>query len=327
MGGTFFDTFSVEERQFFWERTETLVRALEEWAREYVCMRPVRVPLLALLTAMTSPCVPVPDAIGGAKIALWIFGIDDMADEREVSLERFRETGEQWCQSARDGTDSDDEGDELTAMLLEIRKDISGFRLFEPLFERWAFGVCRVVEAMVQEYRYALLFNAEGAQALPSLGEYLNEGLYSLGPPLWSTVLWITQDDPSVLEQIELIDAATRHASRATRLYNDLRTFDKETAEGNVNSVMIAYYKVLADQEVAVERGWAEAKRYILQLADFFGRECYTLLEQIHTESGQVEETLFRLVAFHSYFYIRREDDYHITSLADIRTLLVTGSD
>ena len=322
MGGTLFDTFSAKEKQFFWERTQILAQALEEWMRGYSCMRPVRIPLLALLTAMTSPHVPAPDVIGGEKMALWIFGIDDLADERRVSLADFLEKGERWCQSARDGKDSGGENDELTTMILEIRQDIERFRLSEPLLDRWVSGVSRVVEAMAQEYRYALLFNTEGDQALPSLGEYLNEGLYSLGLPLWSTVIWITQDDPSILAQIELIDVATRHASRATRLYNDLRTFDKEMAEGNVNSVMIAYYKVLADHEVPPESGLAEAKRYILQLADFFGRECYTLLKQIHTESGQVEETLSRLVAFHSYFYGRSEHDYHITSLSNIQTLL-----
>ncbi len=327
MGGTFFDTFSAKEKYFFGERTKALTQVLEEWARGYSCTRPARVSLMSLLTAMTSPRLTVPDSLAGVKISFWIFAVDDLADEQKISLANLLTIAEQGYLSAKNGTGSNDESDELTAMLLEIRKDLSRFRLFEPLLEYWASNVRRLVEAMAQEYRYSLLFNTEGAQALPTLDECLGEGLYSIGARLWASVVWITQDDPSVLDQIELIDTATRHASRAIRLYNDFRTLDKEIAEGNINSVIVAYYKIMGSHEVTMEKGLAEARRYILQLADFFGQECYNTLEQIHTESRQVEETLSRLVAFHSYFYGHGKHDYGITSLADILTLLSAKSE
>lgn len=321
MGGTFFDTFSAKEKQFFWQRTKILSRALEEWARGYSCLRPVRAPSVALLTAMISQHGDVLDAIGGGKIAFWIFAVDDLADERKISLADFLKKGKQWYLCARDGTGNNDESDELTAMLLEIRKDLSRFCLFEPLLDHWASCIPPLIETMAQEYQYGLLFNTEGTQALPSLDEYLSGGLHSIGMPLWASGVWITQSDLSILEHLELIDAATRHAGRAIRLYNDLQTLDREMREGNVNSVMIAYYKTLANQEISVENGFTEAKRYILQLADFFGHECRSIAKQIHTESGQVEKTLARTVAFNASFY-GHGHDFHITSLDDVHTLL-----
>ncbi len=269
MSSTFFDRFSETEKHFLGKRTKTLTGVLEEWSRGYPCMRPARASSMALLTAITSPRLTVSDSLAGMKIALWVFGVDDLADERRVSLTDLLKMAERAYLSAKNGTNGHDKNDELLTMLLEIRNDLSRFRLFEPLREYWAFSVRRLIEAMAQEYRYALSFNAEGAQTLPTLDEYLIEGLYSLGAPLWATSIWITQDDPSVLEQIELIDSATRHASRAIRLYNDFRTLDKELAEGNVNSIIIAYYKVLVSHEINIEDGLAAAKRCILGLADF----------------------------------------------------------
>ncbi len=81
-----------------------------------------------------------------------------------------------------------------------------------------------------------------------------------------------------------------------------------------------AYYEMLTNQESTVERELVKARRYISQLVDFFGQECYSMIEQIQTE--KVKELLFCVVVFHSYFYGHSKHDYYITSLTSIQASL-----
>lgn len=322
MASNFLDTLSAEEKQRIRDRTDTLIELLEKWARQYPLMRTIRIPTVALVTATVLPRLSISDALTVAQVTLWIFEVDDKADKRIFTLEEMRRRAEQWCSIANRGPSNKvDDSDELTAILLEIRKELSKSHLFEPLREYWANSVRCLIETMTQEYQYGLQYNAHGACALPSLHKYLHDD--SLGMYLWQSAVLILLRDSSVIEHFGPISKVIKYAGVAIRLYNDVRTCDKEIREGGINSILIMYHTMLGrNLSIAKENVLTKAKQYVLQLADSYAQRCYDLVGQLQTDSGQFEETTYRLVAFHAYFYGHSEHDYHTTSLAEAYEML-----
>jgi hypothetical protein len=328
--GDFFDTLSVQDKQLIAETTDTLVEMLREWTAQYPIIRPSRIPTAALSTALVLatavPRIPCVNCLTLPKLALWTFGVDDVTDERVVPLAEAQRKAEEWCLIASHGSSNPikneiDDNDELTAILLEVRNELSEFRLFEPLHEHWAYGLRILLEGILQEYRYGLDYSARRAQALPSLEEYLSYSLGSIGVILWSLTVFIILSDPATMENFESISKVLWNASVAIRLYNDLQTYDKEVEEDNINSVVITHFGMLnKNPSASAESLLCEAKQRVLQLANSYAQRSFSLTRQIQTDSGQIEKILHNTVAFHIDFY--DELDYHTASLVEIDEML-----
>jgi hypothetical protein len=327
MGRDFFDTLSAQEKQRIRDRSGSLVDCLEQWARQYTSLRASRIPTAALATAVVVPRMSPSDSLSMARMILWIFGVDDRVDGHKMTPAEMRRAAMQWYLIANDGPGNGlNNDDELTRILIEMRRDLSSAHLFDPLREYWASRLRLLVLTMAREYQYGTQYNTYGPRALPSFDEYLRGGTHSIGLPFWQATALILLRDSSVLEHFEPIDEAITHAGAAARLYNDVRTLDKEIQEGGMNSVLIVYQAMLqGDLDSTGEGSLDEAKQYVLQQADSYAEKCYDLLGWIDTDSGQVEETIFRLIAFHAYYY-GREYDYHITSLAEAYAMIGTDT-
>lgn len=322
MAESFFDTLSVEEKQQLKDRMVALTDLMTEWVRAYPLVRAVRIPPVALLMAAITPRLSLPTSLLIAKIVFWIFELDDLADERAITLPELQQKIEVWYRLARDGSPDEKNNDELAAMLLEIRESLSGYPLFEPLREVWATQVRLLAEAGAQEYQYGLQYSVD-PHRLPSLDEYLRSGVYSLGFPLWALTTVIVVSDASALDCLEAIQAAVRCGSAAIRLYNDYQTLDKELQEGTINSAIILEHALRGgDSDTDAVQALVRARQRVLQLADAYAQQCGSLVRQIQTDSGQIEETISYTVAFSAQFY--REYDYHTSSAADT-TAMVDG--
>jgi hypothetical protein len=313
---SFINTLSAEEKHYIKDRTNALMEMLRQWARQHHLIRAIRIPAAALVAATALPRIPLADSLLVAQMMLWIFAVDDIADEHIVTLADMRRKTEQWCLIAYHGVDNQD--DDLTTILLEMRKKLSKSHLFEPLREYWASRLRLLGETMIQEYQDGLQYDATyGMNSLPSLDKYLHNGIHSIGLPFWKSTVLILLQDNSVIQQFEPINQAIEYAGAAVRLYNDVRSLDKEIHEGNINSIIIKYHMILERiPSVSREEALAEARQHILQLADSYAQRCYGQVRQIETSSGQFEEATNRIVAFHAYFYGRSEYDYHTTSQA-----------
>jgi hypothetical protein len=330
VNGDFFDTLSAQDKQLVAETTDTLVEMLRGWTAQYPGIRPSRIPTVALSTALVLatavPRIPCVNCLTLPKLALWTFGVDDVTDERLLPLAKAQRKAEEWCLIASHGSsdpikDETDENDELTAILLEVRDELSEFRLFEPLHKHWAYGMRILLEGILQEYRHGLDYSARGARALPSLEEYLRYSLGSIGVILWSLTVFIILSDPATMENFESISQVLWNASVAIRLYNDLQTYDKEVEEDNVNSVVITHFELLnRNPSASAESLLDEAKRHVRQLANSYVQRSFNLTRQIRTDGGQVERILHDTVAFHVDFY--DELDYHTASLVEIDEML-----
>lgn len=324
----FFQGLSLREKLQARSTADVLVALLTRWGTHYPFVRPVRIPSVALLTATVAPHIPPADAMPSAQLSFWIFGVDDIADERTISPVELEKRAAYWYKIAR-GQDTDpvDKADGLAEMLIEIRTALSQLPLFQVLQPYWAAEVQGLVDAMIQEYHYGLDYTTRGEAALPDLDEYLGWGLHSIGVPLWSWAVWLGNRDPSIADYLEPIIQATEYCSAAVRLYNDLRSFEKEVQEQNVNAVLIACRQIRAGLPASsAPEALAHARSRILALADEYGARCREAVARIHTTTGQVEETLIRTVDFHAYFYARSQHDYNVTSLSDIYQLLSNHS-
>ena len=329
MAGSFFDTLSAKVKQRLTETTEALVEMLTEWTPQYSVIRPTRIPMAALSTALAfataAPRLPPANYLPLSKMTLWIFGVDDVTDERLVTLADIQCKAQKWYSIAKHGLSSREaiaDGDELTAILVEIRQELSKSPLFEPLRKQWASSLRDVLEGILREYQYGLDYTADRASVLPSLDEYVHYGRCSIGVPLWGLTVLIILGDPSARENFKSASEAIRYAGAAIRLYNDLKSFDREIQEGNINSIVIIDAGLRAQKDRrATEAGvLSEAKQYVLRLADSYAQKCYNLTGRLQAGSRQFQEAVARTVAFHAYFY--HEHDYHSTSLTEINALL-----
>jgi hypothetical protein len=304
MTKNFFNTLSATGIRKIEERKDALTSLMEGWTLRYSFIRPVRISQTALVIATVMPQLAQSCSTLMTKLTLWVFGVDDMIDEGAFSLAELQERIiEQWYLIANGSSHNGIvDSDELATMLSEIRKDLSEYRLFEPLCEHWSANVRFLVEAMAKEYQYGLQYNTSGACALPSLDRYLQHGIYSSGVPLLASTLSIILNDPSVGQCIDSINEPIECASAAMRLYNDVQTFEKETQESKINSVLIVYHAMLDENPGATEQSVSRAKHYVSQMASSYAQRCYNLTRKIGTESRQFEEIIHRLVAFHASY-------------------------
>ena len=323
MTGSFFTTLNHDEKQRVTETTDALAKMLKDWVPHYPILRPTRIPMAALSTALAFasavPCLPAAEYLSLSKMTLWIFGVDDITDERLVGLSDIQRQADEWYSIARDGTlNKAVDGDGLTMILEEMRAELAQSHLFEPLHEQWAASLRDVLEGIIQEYRYGQAYTAYGPQTFPTFDEYVHYGRCSIGVPLWGLTVLIILGDPAAKENFESASEAIRYAGAAIRLYNDLKSYDKEVLEGNINSVTIIEDQLRAkkDPQSTAASLLAEAKQAVLQLADSYAQQCYDLTEQVQAGSRQFQEAIARTVSFHAYFY--QAHDYHLTSLADV---------
>ena len=326
MSHRFFRTLNDRERDGINDRAQTLAQMLLQWAAGYSVTRHRRVPSVALLTAACVPRIPPHDALPTMKLSFWEFGIDDIADERQVSQSELESLARHFGSLAGGHPPTPQANrDELSAMLHEVRGDLARYPLFASLGEAWAQEVERFVMAMAFEYRYGSSFRKAGPETLPSLEEYLSWTLYSIGIPLWALAIWIAADDASILKCLEPVWEATRHASIAVRLLNDLRTYRKEIEEQSVNAVLIAGHADATGNAGPIpgEQALAGAVERLKQLVDTHCQLCLDAAGRVRTDSGMVEETLARTALFHADFYGGGED-YNTTSLSQVGQLLTS---
>jgi hypothetical protein len=309
-----------DEQERIRQRATSLSGRLEEWAQRYDVLRTSRIPMAALTTATVLPHASLADATTAAQMILWIFGMDDQFDERLIPLKEIPSTIDCWCAIA--GGDPAAARDLLGEILVELQGRLAQSDAFELFREYWISHLRRLGETMAQEYEYGLAYRARGSESLPALDEYVRSGMYSIGLPFWMSAALILLRDPAVPAHFELVDQAIMHAGVAIRLYNDLRTFEKEVCEGGVNSIMIVCCDLRSRYpDVPEAKALSEARQHVLTLADTDAQHCYELVAQLGAGS-QFQETLRRLVALHAHFYARTMHDYHTTSQAEAYAVL-----
>ena len=144
--------------------------------------------------------------------------------------------------------------------LCEVRDDLASYPLFDSLGNEWANALCGTLDGMLREYRWSLAYGRgrDPRAPLPSYAEYVRVGRYSIGGPphMWAAL--ITTDDASTPAHMEHLRAMEQLASTCIRLANDLQSYAKEVAEGQINALVILS-RALRDQGVSEEDALQQA--------------------------------------------------------------------
>jgi hypothetical protein len=283
--------------------TEHVSRTLHQWVARYPLIRDVRVAPLALsVVAGGFPFATVEALISTARLSLWVFTVDDLFDEGHVPQGELIERAERYRALIHREIPCPP-NDSLAAALCDIRDDLARYPLFNSLGTEWASALCATIDGMLAEYRWSLV----GAR-LPTYAEYVINGRYSIGGPPHMWAATITADDASTPAHLDHLRAMEQLASTSIRLANDLQSFEKEVAEGQINSLIILS-RLLHAQGLSAQDAFRQAAaRVQADMLAGLGRLA-ALRTSAVTATGHPEAAMDNIARFVCDFYTHH--DYH----------------
>jgi plasmid stability protein len=234
---------------------------------------------VALANANAAPWCTREQLTVANRSALWMCAADwqidylsRSADEADAIVAR--------CLAVADGREPAAD-DALGWFLAEIRD-----RLGPGLATHgraWRAELRLVLAAMARERRWAI-DHAAGAPP-PSIGHYLDNA-DSFASSFVNVSHWIALDDPRTLAHLPDLTVAGRIGQRILRLVNDLATYDRDLASGDMNVLRLG-----VDE--------ADVRRRIADDVE----ECLRRLEPLAARCPREAEYLARQVGFSSGFY------------------------
>jgi hypothetical protein len=298
----------AEQARIF-DLSEQTAQTLHLWAERYPLIRKVRIAPLSLSVAAAAPFASPEALVSTARLNLWIFSLDDLFDEGNVTQVELLNLADRYRATASTRIafpDSDSRG----MALVEVRDDLATYPLFELLGTEWADALSGTIDGMLSEYRWSLEYGRghDPRAKLPSYAEYVSIGRYSVGGPphIWAAV--ITADDASTPMHMDHLREMEKLASTCIRLANDLRSYEKEVAEGQINGLVILS-RGLRDQGVSEENALAQAAQQVqADVLDGLQRLAELRAAAV-TETGRPEDVIDSIARFVCEFYTHH--DYH----------------
>lgn len=158
--------------------------------------------------------------------------------------------------------------------------------------------------AMVRERAWAA-----GRAPWPEYADYLANGLLTiLYPTWWAAALAIRGPIPAEAAHWASIEPATHLGAACMRLANDIRTFEREKAEGKPNSISI------------LENAGTETARAVTRVSAHIGEldaEFRAALAELPAELAEIAEGQRRSVSFNGRWYLARDTHaYTVQELA-----------
>jgi hypothetical protein len=303
------------------EKAQGLTSLLSIWASQFPIIRDRRAAPVAALVSTVLPDLPPHLALLVGKIILFIFAVDDVADERLLSYSEFVEAGKAWEAIARYGTAPQPVEKEanLSVVIWEIRQELLQIPLFSGLHDLWADRLRSLCDAMAKEYQYGLRYSASGKELLPEWEAYVQGGIHSVGFPFWGTSVLILLNEPELRDRLDLINEIMLQTGGAIRLYNDFRTNEKEVQEGNINGITIVEAVLRKKPGLSPLNRFVQAQDTVLSLAVMYDKKSRELVGGLHSGTGRLEKMIRRILDFHAYFYGSRlhSRDYHTISTSE----------
>ncbi|MFC6879821.1 MULTISPECIES: terpene synthase family protein [Actinomadura] len=192
------------------------------------------------------------------RTSLWIFALDwqidylatERADVDAVVAE---------CLAAGRGEPPD--GDvPLARFLTDIRERLATSPSFGAFEEVWTDELRRMLAAMAREWDWQAARTAEGKAAAgggtrpgavppgPSLDDYLANA-DNFGSTFVNAGHWIFNSEPGALARLDALLEASRDVQQVLRLLNDLATYRRDVAWGDLNALLLG-----ADRETVTAR-------------------------------------------------------------------------
>ncbi|MFY0521658.1 terpene synthase family protein [Archangium gephyra] len=283
-------------------------------------MRNARAKQLCLTLAAAAPFLDVSRLMPATCMGTWFFVVDELTDEHGLT------SSAQWGKlvglhalfspGRQDAIDT--QGDERLAPLLEALSDLRGLLRQYPIFETLSPELARALEEGLSGMRAEALWSAGSSDAsrpsFPSLEEYLEKGALQTTGVIPVCLCMISAiDDPSIRSHLPRLLEMAHQVAICVRLANDLRTYEKELAQGKLNALGIVQQVLLKDGKAPdAAAALALAREAVQDKLSLTVKRCMELGGPESREKTQTmlpERFMINLVAFVCDFYTHH--DYH----------------
>lgn len=313
----FLESLPAEAQQHIFTLAGALSDSLREWVDgQGQLMRAVRVPPLCLTMAATASFLGVRELLPAARLSMWLFAVDDLCDEGagdgRARLDEQLCRRLDRCVALLGETGGAIPEDPLARAMRDIREELLGFESFTVLRPAMMEELRALLRGMLREEQWSAAYRASSGALFPSSSDYLeNAGVYSIGVlPVYQCLL-VTMGDASIAPHLPRLMELGREAALSIRLANDLRSYERELAEGKLNSLGILQRELETrkglEAAAALEAARAEVKA---RMADALARSV-KLGRGARTDSSHPERYVTDLISFVGDFYAHH--DYHHT--------------
>lgn len=238
MNSLFWDLPSRSERPAILRKNAAIMAYLgRSCALPAVLVRPARFTAISFILAGAGPSMSDEDLAVLADVVLFIFAVDDLVDESDLSIEDVSFRLGQYAACAAGEEPPEVAMDPIASLLRSISSRLRRGPLAASLWSQWTSRVRDMLAAMVEERRLSAAL-AAGAEP-PGLASYLEIARDTVGIAVVVMAAWLLLGEPAMADGWLDLHEAERHLSLAARLANDLRTHEREREEGAVNAVVI----------------------------------------------------------------------------------------
>ncbi|HEU5157120.1 MAG TPA: terpene synthase family protein [Streptosporangiaceae bacterium] len=227
-------------------------REMRAWAARYPALLdaeafdPALFGTLAAAAAFSGPGLTAADLRVANHLCLWCFAVDWRIDYVATSEHEVADIVRR-CAAVADGG-APDPGDDLTRALADFRDELAAAPAFARLSAFWRDELGLMLEAMAREWSWKAARDA-GAIDRPTFEEYLANA-HNLGFSVVFAAHWIATG-PGEEGADDLVRAASHEVQRVIRLLNDLGTYERDLAWGDLNALMLDVARDGVDRRLA----------------------------------------------------------------------------
>jgi hypothetical protein len=191
---------------------------------------------VALANAFGSPGATADGIRIAARMALWAFALDWLVDYTATSRTEI-EAIVAGCEAVGDGAPPDPDVP-LQGLLASLRDDLAGRPGWAGLSPVWREHLRMYLHANALEWDWKTAHTAGDRTALPTFEEYLANA-DNFGSSLVNVSHWIWGGAVATEAELGELAAVSAEVQRTLRLLNDLATYERDVAWGDLNSLML----------------------------------------------------------------------------------------
>jgi hypothetical protein len=236
---------------------------------------------VALANAFGSPDATAARIRIAARTALWAFAADWLMDYVATSRDEI-DAVVRGCAAVGDGAAPDRDAP-IQALLASLRDELAARPGWTGQYPVWRDHLQRYLLANAREWDWKVARAAGDTAALPALEDYLANA-DNFGSSLVNVSHWIYNGAAETAGELELLAAASAEVQRTLRLLNDLATYERDLAWGDLNSLMLGVTPDDVNRRIGELVDGCE--RMIEPLAADFPEEAGYLRRQIGHSAG-----------------------------------------
>ncbi len=285
-------------------RVKELVPSLMAWRERFPAVMASRLKPATLGSVAGHPEVTVEQHLLISKAGLLVFAVDDIADGEIGSLEdaEMHRVFERYVETVRAPDSREwtgtDEASLVGGAIQDVARQLHAAPGAGRFLALWQEHFRRMCSGHLTELHDKRRYQREGA--LPSLEHYLDVSRWTCGAPMYHCAALVVLGPELAADPLQepLIERALSDLALVSRWMNDVRSLERERAEGKVNSLTLLCAAGLSEAQAereAVER----AGKHLEALTELAGKLPAPLLPW--------GRTLVTTGHFSRMFYMQRE--------------------